>query len=188
MKYKAKYYPANEQDNEGIFHKHPNIIPKCDSITPVANGYSCDVALNYDSNGYFCSNREDPFAWITFRIPPNVLVTNYSLTNPDFNNAGPRGFAVMGKKGDSNILIDNVTNSGLDYSRAILTRSVYPIDFYSEITLTMQTLSYLNRYEFRIMFFDVFGFFLGYPGTCCIQFSFHRIHLFTSILIFFTYS
>ena len=188
MKYKAKYYPTNEHDNEGIFHKHSNLIPKCESITPVhastTTNYFCESALNYDNSKYFCSNREEANAWITFQIPPNVLVTNYSLTVPGFDNGGPRNFIVEGKKGDKNVVIDQVTNSGLNYSGAVLTRTIYPIDFYSEITLTMRNLSYGNGYEFRIMFFDVFGFFLGYPGTCCIRLSFHQIHLFTSILIF----
>ena len=188
MRSRRKLLPINESDNKGLFYYHRNLHPTCESISVVENKF-CRYALDHNPSTYFCSNREDPNAWITITIPKNILITNYSLTNPTtISLYGPVNFTVTGKKGDQTVILDTVINSSLNTLSEVLTRPIKDVDFYSSLTLTQTSKSYSNGWEFRISTFDVFGYFLGDPPTCCKviwinYYKFFRISMIYSLLL-----
>ena len=161
------YSPYNSTDNIGILHNNKNIRVSCDSIATVTSYYHCKNSLDYSNQtNYFCSNREDPNAWITYFFPEHsITITNYSLKTPKITGScencgcGPNNFKVVGKIGDNSYPLDEVEESGLCEPETILTRQINRIDSYDSITITMTSKTNFDEYEFRIGDFDIFGIF-----------------------------
>ena len=152
--------PRDSEDAYGILHRFPKIPKKCDQKTVVKDsgpGHECKSAFDNNNDSYFCSDRTDPFPWITFEFPyHDIVITNYSLTY--FNDYYSfRSYIIEGKHNDKWYLLDNVTDATLVVPAITSTRSVRYPGIYSVINITMTSPNSLNAQEFRIKEFDVFG-------------------------------
>ena len=152
--------PRDSEDAFGILHRYPKLSKKCQSKTVVNDsgpGYECDVVFDNDEDSYFCSDRNDPFPWITFEFPKHdVVLTNYSLTyyNDIYSFVS---YIVEGKYHDKWYLLDNVTDARLVKPAITATRPIQYPGIFSIINVTMTSPNLEGRYEFRIREFDVFG-------------------------------
>ena len=162
------YSPENSEDNIGILHHNKRISVSCDSISVVGNIYQCKYSLDYTNTGYyFCSNREDSNAWITYFFHDgNIAITNYSIKSPSFTGfdgktygAGPKSFKVEGTFGRETYLLDEVKESTLKDPGSVQTRPISRVDSYDSIKITMTDTNTIGQKEFRIDDFDIFGIF-----------------------------
>lgn len=149
--------PRDSEDAYGIIHRNPKIPKKCDHKTVVSSSYPCTNAIDYDNNSYFCSDRTDPFPWISFEFPHHdIVITNYSITY--FTGSyGINSYIVEGKFREKWYLLDNVTNAVIKEPRNTSTRPISYPGIFSVFKLTMTKTCPGGGYEFRIKEFDVFG-------------------------------
>ena len=95
--------PINDEDTNGILSSNRGLKIQCESTSTIdgnSSSYSCEKALDHNVHSYFCSERNIPFASITFLFPKNsFVISHYTFTIPIWNGnssealgVGPKSF------------------------------------------------------------------------------------------------
>ena len=157
-----KVVPSSGNDINGFIHNFPLLNVTCVSKSKNRDTSICWNAINASHNYHFCSDQSSG-QWFQFNFP-NVLVktTHYSLQAPVNSMNGwhmPKSWEFFGLKADGrSISIDNVTESGLNEDKKIVTYQVKVIDSFTGFRLLMKGYNYKgDSNELRIYKIDVFG-------------------------------
>ena len=162
--------PLNDDDPNGILSSNKGIKIDCQSTLSINQYYDCEKALDHNIYTYFCSERDIPYASITFLFPKkSFLISHYTFTIPiwrfeDSENlgGGPNSFNVTGSKDGITYSLDSVKNQDLSGAGSHITRKI-EMNIYDSLTFKLTSNNSWNQYEFRMAKFDVFG---SYSPRC----------------------
>ena len=165
------FYPNNNSDINGIIHKNHGINVICSNSSQSASNSPCTNAISPETNFHFCSDNFLSEKWMTFTFQyHHIYTTQYSFQSPKTENwpswCAPRNWGMEGFKDVGWVVIDNITESGLDGFRQVITRGVSNSGPFSTFRIKINGLNYGNQRTLRIYKIDVFGV-LCKIGTLC---------------------